>query len=89
MHCRLPEIVAAACKQQECPIGHAVLQFRDAVVAAETCEELFTPMAPNIQLALSGPSSISLYFNTQLYHLTHTALWLGLVRPPTAFEGGE
>lgn len=45
-----------ACEQEDCPIGLAVLQFKDAVVAAETCEELFTPMAPNAQLALSGSS---------------------------------
>lgn len=40
--------------QQTCPFGDAALQFRDALLAVETCEELFTPMSPNIQLALSG-----------------------------------
>jgi NAD+ synthase (glutamine-hydrolysing) len=54
VQCRLPEVVAEACGQEDCLIGHAALQFRDAVVAVETCEELFTPMAPNIQLSLSG-----------------------------------
>lgn len=32
----------------------AVLAFRDTVLAAETCEELFTPQAPHIDLALAG-----------------------------------
>lgn len=32
----------------------AALAFRDAVLAAETCEELFTPQAPHIGLALAG-----------------------------------
>jgi hypothetical protein len=40
--------------QRECPFGDAALQFEDAVLAAETCEELFTPLSPNISLALSG-----------------------------------
>ena len=32
----------------------AALCFRDTVLAAETCEELFTPHAPHIDLALAG-----------------------------------
>lgn len=41
---------------QACPAAHccAVLAFRDTVLAAETCEELFTPQAPHIDLALAG-----------------------------------
>lgn len=70
VQCRLPEVVAAACEQQECPIGHAVLQFKDAVVAAETCEELFTPMAPNIQLALSGVGSADISVESLLLQCT-------------------
>jgi hypothetical protein len=34
--------------------GDATLSFNDLVLAAETCEELFTPDAPHIQLALNG-----------------------------------
>lgn len=52
--CRLPRQIAELTQQRECPFGDAALQFLDAVLAAETCEELFTPMAPNIRLALSG-----------------------------------
>ena len=37
-----------------CPIGDAALRCEDAVLAAETCEELFTPASPHIALALSG-----------------------------------
>ena len=36
------------------PFGEAALAFQDAVLAAETCEELFTPAAPHIELALAG-----------------------------------
>ena len=35
-------------------LSPAVLAFRDTVLAAETCEELFTPQAPHIDLALAG-----------------------------------
>lgn len=50
----LPPDVAAATGQDSVPIGNAVLQFNDALVASETCEELFTPDSPHIQLALNG-----------------------------------
>ena len=52
--CRLPAQIAELLGQMECPFGDAALQLRDCVLAAETCEELFTPLAPNIRLALSG-----------------------------------
>lgn len=38
----------------EFPCAIAALCFRDTVLAAETCEELFTPEAPHIGLALAG-----------------------------------
>jgi NAD+ synthase (glutamine-hydrolysing) len=43
-------------QQQDAPFGHAVLRFsRDgATLASETCEELFTPRAPHIDLSLQG-----------------------------------
>ena len=52
--CRLPAQIAELTGQMTCPFGDAALQLHDCVLAAETCEELFTPMAPNIRLALSG-----------------------------------
>jgi hypothetical protein len=48
--------IAKLCDQRVCPFGDAALQFHDTVLAAETCEELFIPMAPNIRHALSGAS---------------------------------
>ncbi|KAI7835944.1 hypothetical protein COHA_010177 [Chlorella ohadii] len=55
----LPGEVAAITGQAACPFGDAVLAFRDTVLAAETCEELFTPQAPHIDLALAGVEIIS------------------------------
>ena len=40
--------------QTTAPIGNALLELNDACVAAETCEELFTPDSPHIQQALNG-----------------------------------
>ena len=57
--CLLPFQVARATGQKHCPIGDAVLKFSDATLASETCEELFTPAAPHIDLALNGVEIIS------------------------------
>lgn len=40
--------------QRSVPFGDGALIFRDLALAPETCEELFTPAAPHIFLALSG-----------------------------------
>ncbi len=40
----LPRALCEATQQDSCPFGDAVLACEDAVLAAETCEELFTPM---------------------------------------------
>ena len=40
--CRLHAVVTAVTGQTHAPIGGALLELRDACVAAETCEELFT-----------------------------------------------
>jgi predicted amidohydrolase len=36
------------------PFGNAILEFVDTSLASETCEELFTPSATHIHLALNG-----------------------------------
>ena len=36
-----------------------ILSLNDTALAAETCEELFTPHAPHIALALNGVEIIS------------------------------
>ncbi|KAL6768958.1 NIC13 [Auxenochlorella protothecoides x Auxenochlorella symbiontica] len=55
----LPGVVRAATGQRTCPFGHAALAFSDAVLASESCEELFTPRAPHIDLALAGVEIIT------------------------------
>ena len=57
----LPDVIrkAARSSQRSVPFGDAVLAFEDCVLGVETCEELFTPAAPHINLALSGVEIIS------------------------------
>jgi len=55
----LPDIVRQVTKQKTCPFGFFVLDFHDACLAAETCEELFTPRSPHILLGLNGVDIIS------------------------------
>lgn len=53
----LPPIVQSCCtnKTAFCPIGQAIVEFNDGVtVGCETCEELWTPHATNIDLCLEG-----------------------------------
>jgi NAD+ synthase (glutamine-hydrolysing) len=40
--------------QETVPIGEGVLQLNDTCVGSETCEELFTPFSPNIEMSLDG-----------------------------------
>jgi NAD+ synthase (glutamine-hydrolysing) len=56
---RLPDVVRRATGQAACPIGIAVLAARDGTIAAETCEELFTPDSPHIKLSLNGVDIIT------------------------------
>ena len=51
----LPACVAALpAGQARAPIGFGALRLRDAVLGAETCEELFTPDPPHAALMLAG-----------------------------------
>ncbi|ORY78946.1 hypothetical protein BCR37DRAFT_98573 [Protomyces lactucae-debilis] len=50
----LPRFIAAICGETEVPFGDAVISLRDTVVGAETCEELFTPQSPHINMSLNG-----------------------------------
>ena len=56
----LPKVVREIRGQKSCPIGDAYLKFENDVrIGCETCEELFTPNAPHIELALNGVEIIS------------------------------
>ena len=50
----LPSLLRAATRQTSVPFGDGVLRFADVSLGSETCEELFTPAAPHIPMALDG-----------------------------------
>jgi hypothetical protein len=45
--------------QRSVPFGFFIVQASDATLATETCEELFTPDAPHIDLDLNGAEIIA------------------------------
>ncbi|KAE9451084.1 hypothetical protein C3L33_16995, partial [Rhododendron williamsianum] len=51
---QLPSEISTALSQQTVPFGYGYIQFLDTAVAAEVCEELFTPIPPHAELALNG-----------------------------------
>ncbi|GAX84189.1 hypothetical protein CEUSTIGMA_g11612.t1 [Chlamydomonas eustigma] len=71
-----------------CPIGDGVLRLCDAVLAAETCEELFTPRSPHIGLALSGVEIISNGSGSH-HQLRKLDQRLDLIKGATAKAGSE
>ncbi|KAJ1622407.1 carbon-nitrogen hydrolase, partial [Pavlovales sp. CCMP2436] len=84
----LPDFVQhAAGGQRTVPIGFAALEFDDASAGAETCEELFTPDAPHIALALDGVEVIANGSGSH-HELRKLDRRLQLLRSATAKAGG-
>ncbi|KAK4486547.1 hypothetical protein RD792_009231 [Penstemon davidsonii] len=50
----LPTDISEALSQTVVPFGYGFIQFLDTAVAAEVCEELFSPMPPHAELSLNG-----------------------------------
>mmetsp|Transcript_42560 Transcript_42560/g.92706 ORF Transcript_42560/g.92706 Transcript_42560/m.92706 type:complete len:743 (+) Transcript_42560:62-2290(+) len=55
----LPGHIRQITGQDKVPMGIFAIAARDTVLASETCEELFTPNAPHIQLSLDGVEIIA------------------------------
>lgn len=55
----LPVLIQRITGQYTVKFGDAVISTRDTVIGCETCEELFTPQAPHVQLALDGVEIIT------------------------------
>ncbi|GAV68689.1 CN_hydrolase domain-containing protein/NAD_synthase domain-containing protein [Cephalotus follicularis] len=51
---QLPNEISEALQQKSVPFGYGYIQFLDTAVAAEVCEELFTPIPTHAELALNG-----------------------------------
>lgn len=50
----LPLALATVTEQRFVPFGIAALHMSDSVLGAETCEELFVPQSPHINMSLAG-----------------------------------
>ncbi|KAG6419379.1 hypothetical protein SASPL_121599 [Salvia splendens] len=50
----LPSDISEALLQTTVPFGYGYIQFLDVAIAAEVCEELFSPMPPHAELVLKG-----------------------------------
>jgi len=55
----LPTVAREVTGQVKVPIGIFAVAALDTAVASETCEELFTPKAPHIELSLDGVEIIA------------------------------
>lgn len=83
----LPPVVREVAGQRDTVIGDAVIETRDARLAAELCEELFTPSAPHVPLGLDG---VDIVANASASHheLRKMATRLRRIRAATETSGG-
>ncbi len=56
---QLPPEIREITQQSTVPIGCAVIVTQDTILASETCEELFAPHSPHIDLAANGVEIIA------------------------------
>mmetsp|Transcript_63361 Transcript_63361/g.182354 ORF Transcript_63361/g.182354 Transcript_63361/m.182354 type:complete len:747 (+) Transcript_63361:88-2328(+) len=83
----LPVRIQDITKQTTVPIGIFAVSCRDTVVSFETCEELFTPNAPHIQLSLDGVEIIANGSGSH-HQLRKLDRRIDLVRSATKKAGG-
>ncbi|EPY50013.1 glutamine-dependent NAD synthetase [Schizosaccharomyces cryophilus OY26] len=83
----LPTFVGDSLSQTQVPIGDAILQCKDTVVGIETCEELFTPSSPHVDMALDG---VEIFLNASGSHheLRKLSTRYGLIQNSTQKCGG-
>ena len=83
----LPETIRELNQQNTVPIGIAAISTRDAAVASETCEELFTPKSPHIGFGLDGIEIITNGSGSH-HQLRKLNERIDLIRGATAKSGG-
>eukprot|EP01130_Rhizamoeba_saxonica_P017339 TRINITY_DN8375_c0_g1_i1.p1 TRINITY_DN8375_c0_g1~~TRINITY_DN8375_c0_g1_i1.p1 ORF type:complete len:738 (-),score=143.11 TRINITY_DN8375_c0_g1_i1:13-2226(-) len=83
----LPYIIASITGQKTVPIGDACIAFSDTCLSTETCEELWTPNSPHINLGLSG---VEIFANGSGSHhqLRKLDNRIELIKSATAKSGG-
>ncbi|KAI0144661.1 NAD+ synthase [Xylariaceae sp. FL1272] len=50
----LESVIERVTGQHTVPIGDAILSTRDTSIGCETCEEMFTPQNPSVEMSLNG-----------------------------------
>lgn len=80
----LPARLREATGQATVPIGDAVVTTADSAIASESCEELFTPRAPHLELGLDG---VEIFANGSASHHELRKLERRLHRIRAATEG--
>ena len=83
----LPAVVREVAGQARCPIGDALVETNDTVIASETCEELFTPASPHIAAGLNG-AEIFTNGSGSHHRLRKLDQRVDLVRNASAKSGG-
>ncbi|GAA6035581.1 hypothetical protein JCM8097_004912 [Rhodosporidiobolus ruineniae] len=83
----LPKMIAEITGQSTVPIGHAVVATQDTCIGVEMCEELFTPAAPHIEMALDG---VEIFTNSSGSHheLRKLKTRIDLIKEATLKSGG-
>lgn len=83
----LPRSIQKIVGQKKTRIGDALISTRDSCVGTETCEELFTPKAPNIGAGLDGCEIISNSSGSH-HELRKLNTRVDLIREATLKAGG-
>lgn len=83
----LPQHIREITDQTEVPFGDAVIETLDTTIGVDMCEELFTPLSPNISLALDG---VEIFLNASGSHheLRKLHQRVNLVLNATSKNGG-
>lgn len=83
----LPRMIQEIVGSQKVLFGDAVISTRDTCVGAETCEELFTPNSPHIDMSLNG---VEIFMNSSGSHheLRKLDTRISLILEATRKSGG-
>ncbi|PLW51740.1 hypothetical protein PCASD_00524 [Puccinia coronata f. sp. avenae] len=83
----LPRELRVITGQTSVPIGLAIIMTEDTSIGIETCEELFTPNSPHIQLSLEG---VEIFLNSSASHheLRKLHTRIELIQEATQKAGG-
>ncbi|OIW35238.1 glutamine-dependent NAD(+) synthetase with GAT domain-containing protein [Coniochaeta ligniaria NRRL 30616] len=83
----LPPLLSQNQGTRQVPIGDVILSLNDTTLSAETCEELFTPQAPHINMALNG---VEIFTNSSGSHHSLRKLneRISLIQEATRKNGG-